>query len=197
MNRFENILRLDGGNASAIAKRVGRSAATVKRWMREGIPQAAQADCLKALSRHDASVKAAKTRKQQAKGKSKPRVKTPPPKKAAKKPTQKRVKKPEPTVVPLTKREKREQRTQLMLAQYERARLKGRAELEWMRQKNKILRHKHGRDKSYWWYLSDQVEQESDLWLAFYAMGLEIGLDVNDIKAAWFSPKAQLGAAPF
>ena len=46
-----HILKLDGANASLIAKRVGRSPATVRKWMREGIPKSAEADCLKALKR--------------------------------------------------------------------------------------------------------------------------------------------------
>ena len=47
----KNILKLDGANASRIAKRVGRSPSTVRKWMREGIPKSAEADCVKALNR--------------------------------------------------------------------------------------------------------------------------------------------------
>lgn len=47
----KNILKLDGANASRIAKRVGRSPSTVRKWMREGIPKSAEADCVKALRR--------------------------------------------------------------------------------------------------------------------------------------------------
>jgi hypothetical protein len=47
----KNILKLDGANASRIAKRVGRSPSTVRKWMRDGIPKSAEADCVKALKR--------------------------------------------------------------------------------------------------------------------------------------------------
>lgn len=47
----KNILKLDGTNASRIAKRVGRSPSTVRKWMRDGIPKSAEADCVKALKR--------------------------------------------------------------------------------------------------------------------------------------------------
>jgi hypothetical protein len=57
-----DILKLDGANASIIAKRVGRSPRTVRKWMREGIPKSAQEDCLKAVKRHNAAVKAASSR---------------------------------------------------------------------------------------------------------------------------------------
>ena len=57
-----DILKLDGANASIIAKRVGRSPATVRKWMREGIPKSAQEDCLKAVKRHNAAVKASSSR---------------------------------------------------------------------------------------------------------------------------------------
>jgi transposase len=58
------ILRLDGGNASRIAKRVGRSEGTVKRWQREGIPRSAYDDVKKALARHaSAAAKASKAKK--------------------------------------------------------------------------------------------------------------------------------------
>ena len=57
-----DILKLDGANASIIAKRVGRSPATVRKWMREGIPKSAQDDCLKAVKRHSSALKAARAR---------------------------------------------------------------------------------------------------------------------------------------
>ena len=53
------ILKLDGGNASAIGKCVGRSAATVRKWQREGIPKSSRADCVAALVRHQRAAKKA------------------------------------------------------------------------------------------------------------------------------------------
>lgn len=57
------ILRLDHGNASKIAHRVGRTESTIRRWQREGIPKSARDDCLKALARHDRAVRGAASRK--------------------------------------------------------------------------------------------------------------------------------------
>src|SRR5271157_4473699 len=51
-----DILKLDGANASLIAKRVGRSPRTIQKWMRYGIPKGARDDCIAALKRHQRAI---------------------------------------------------------------------------------------------------------------------------------------------
>jgi hypothetical protein len=104
-----DILKLDGGNASAIGKRVGRTANTIKRWMRDGIPAAARDKCRAAVERRNRAVKASAARK--AKVAPSPIAKRP--KTAPKRPAQK---------VAISRREAREAQERLTEKRREAAR---------------------------------------------------------------------------
>jgi len=167
-----HILRLDGGNASRIAKRVGRSEATVKRWMRDGIPTSAREDCKAALARHQRALQAAKTRKVAA-------VKKPSPKRRTAK----------PVIVPMTAREKAQVEIQRQLFRQHIEWLKAKIELEKRRKKNKVLKTKHGRNKADRFFLEDMVDQDEDIWIAFLNEADELGLSLHDARQSFFSPK--------
>ena len=266
-----DILKLDGANASIIAKRVGRSPATVRKWMRDGIPKSAQEDCLKAVKRHNAAVKAASSRssvvgsrsaekKPPTRSDRKPKTDNRRPKKSARIPpktvrgkTQKdigrqtsgigkkavvgqkkvierttrvtrrppsvsgrspkpearrpsgRSPKPEAqwmegTFVPLTEREKNEQRHQKELAKAEIQRLSllinhakalklaneiRKSGVNGMRRVFRL----HGKNKNQRKTLYEMIDNEDEAWIKFLEMCEELGTSDYEIRSSWFSPK--------
>jgi transposase len=57
-----DIWRLDKGDFAKIAKRVGRSESTVRRWKRDGIPKTARTDAKGAVNRHLRAIAVGKVR---------------------------------------------------------------------------------------------------------------------------------------
>lgn len=256
-----DILKLDGANASIIAKRVGRSPATVRKWMRDGIPKSAQEDCLKAVKRHNAAVKANSSRssvigqkksyrssvvgsrstkkKPPTRSDRKPKTDNRQPKKSARIPPkpvrgkpqkdighrtsavgQKRTKpvstlsgrKPtaerrppapswEPgTFVPLTEREKGQQREQLVLALREAERISGILEhKKVLKLANQVRKsgvngmrrvfRLHGKNKNHRKTLYEMIDNEDEAWIKFLEMCEELGMSDFEIRSSWFSPK--------
>jgi len=266
-----HILKLDGANASLIAKRVGRSPATVRKWMREGIPKSAEEDCLKAIKRHSSALKASRSRSSVVGQKSQKKPKTsdrklttdnqklPAPKKSARVPPkaiggkpksavggrpsavggrrsavsrqqsavgEKRVSSRKPkakvlrpatsgrkpkaeslpptwaegTFVPLTDREKAEQKQQVILAKREIKRIyeiiEHRKVLRLADQVrtsgvNGMLRvfRLHGKNKNQRKTLYEMIDNEDEAWIKFLEMCEELGMSNAEIRSSWFSPK--------
>jgi len=170
-----HILKLDGGNATLIAKRVGKSPATVRKWMRDGIPASAREVCKAAVRRHQGAVKGAKTR---SKGiASKPVVK------------RQRAKKSEPTGVPLTAKDLIERPYQQVLARAFAKEIAALKELDLRRKMIRPIRKRFGNDAAGRDFLSLMVETDDDMWLWLIDQANELGLSLNDARQSFFSPK--------
>jgi hypothetical protein len=177
-----HILKLDGGNATLIAKRVGKSPATVRKWMRDGIPASARAACVTAVKRHNGAVKAAKTR---AKPKARTAVKREPRRVSKRRAKVQR----EPTSVPMTTREKLEMGMQKELAQMFGRFIAAKKQLDIKRQEIRPIRKRFGNDPAGRDFLSLLVETDDDAWLYLIDQANELGLTLHDARQSFFSPK--------
>jgi hypothetical protein len=173
-----HILKLDGGNATLIAKRVGKSPATVRKWMRDGIPASAREICKAAVKRHQGAVKAAKTRSKSAK----PVRVTKARKRAA-------VSTKEPTGVPFTERDRLEQGMQRELAHLFGKFIAAKKELDLRRKQIRPIQKRFGNDPAGRDFLSLMVETDDDMWLYLVQQANDLGLSLNDARQSFFSPK--------
>lgn len=174
-----HILKLDGGNASLIAKRVGKSPATVRKWMRDGIPTSARELCKAAVRRHHGAVKAAKTRTKTTS------------KKPVAKPhrARKAVSKKEPTGVPLTAKDLLERPYQQVLARMFTKQIAAIKELDQRRAMIRPIKKKFGNDTAGRDFLSLMVETDDDMWLWLIQQANDLGLTLHDARQSFFSPK--------
>jgi hypothetical protein len=170
-----HILKLDGGNASLIAKRVGKSPATIRKWMRDGIPVSAREVCKAAVKRHTAAIKSAKTRAKKAK----PIARR----------TSKKRKAAEPTGIPLTARDLIERPYQQSLARMFAKQIAGLKELEVRRKQAWPLRKRFGSDPAGRDFLMLLVETEDEIWDWFVQQANDLGLTLHDARQSFFSPK--------
>jgi hypothetical protein len=168
-----HILKLDGGNASLIAKRVGKSPATIRKWMRDGIPASARDICKAAVRRHQGAVKAAKTRSKKV-----------PSKRVVKR---QRAKKFEG--VPLTAKDLLERPYQQALARAFAKEIAALKELDLRRKMIRPIRKRFGNDAAGRDFLSLMVETDDDMWLWLIEQANELGLSLNDARQSFFSPK--------
>jgi hypothetical protein len=210
------ILKLDGGNASKIARRVGRTESTVRRWQREGIPKSAREDCRKALARREKAIRSAALRK-----KAVPPVLRREPQKAVRRPAKAPpraikpkqesaieffdkiakiplvVKKPkrdiEPSgiVIPLTEREKTERAAQLDIVRQMRDYLENRWLIDVIRVRQiSGLENVHGIYGPHKSLLQDMIRNEDERWMKFSKLCDDLGFRPKEIRNSWFSPKA-------
>jgi hypothetical protein len=198
------ILKLDGGNASAIAKRLGRTESTITRWKREGIPKGARDDCIAALKRHENALKAVASRKYLAAL----RKEHPQPVELPKKQKIPSKYKPSPigreslstkrtkvlsgpNVVPLTERERGERAAQRALIRLMKDQLDAvvtahvvRANIEGLEYLNA---KRYREDRS---VLADMIRNDDPRWTEFQKLCEKLLLAPREIRNAWFSPKA-------
>jgi hypothetical protein len=104
------------------------------------------------------------------------------------------------TFVPLTEREKNEQRHQKQLAEEEFERLSlllnhvkalklandvRKSGVNGMRRVYRL----HGKNKNQRQTLYDMIDNEDEAWVKFYEMCEEMGMSEPEIRSSWFSPK--------
>jgi hypothetical protein len=100
----------------------------------------------------------------------------------------------EPRFVPLTPREKKEQRAQKRLAKEFANWVKAKTKIEQIRHSKTIVNgaaRLHGKKKGDRDVLKAMIEDDDERWLDFLNLAEELDLSMQDARNTWFSPKVQ------